>query len=162
LYYVSPGQLNVQIPYETPVNTAAILSVTNNGRTASTTLTLAPAAPGVFMDGNGALVPSATVARGGIVTLYFTGAGAVSPAIATGAAPAAGTAIALLPAPTQSTAVSVGGVAGSVQFVGIPTGLVGVTQVNVKLPATAPLGTQSLYVTVGTIASAPVTITITQ
>ena len=34
LYYVSPGQLNVQIPYETPVNQSSVLTVTNNGRSA--------------------------------------------------------------------------------------------------------------------------------
>ena len=33
-YYVSPGQLNVQIPYETPVNRPVTLTVNNNGRTA--------------------------------------------------------------------------------------------------------------------------------
>ena len=36
LYYVSPGQLNVQIPYETPVNQPVTLTLTNNGRTATT------------------------------------------------------------------------------------------------------------------------------
>jgi subtilase family serine protease len=48
LYYVSPGQLNVQIPYETPVNQPSVVTVTNNGRTATTTLTAAAAAPGVL------------------------------------------------------------------------------------------------------------------
>ena len=31
LYYVSPGQINVQIPYETPVNRTVTLTVNNNG-----------------------------------------------------------------------------------------------------------------------------------
>ena len=53
LYYVSPGQLNVQIPYETPVNQPSVLTVNNNGRTATTTLTVASAAPGLFTDANG-------------------------------------------------------------------------------------------------------------
>jgi adhesin/invasin len=121
LYYVSPGQLNVQIPYETPVNEASILTVNNNGSTAATTLTMASAAPGLFTDGNGGIVPTASVARGGIVTLYLTGAGAVTPAIATGAAPADGTPVELLPAPVQKTTASVGGVAGVIEFAGIPT-----------------------------------------
>ena len=111
LYYVSPGQLNVQIPYETPVNQPSVLTVTNNGRTATTTLTVAAAAPGVFTDAKGAIAGAATAARGAVVTLYLTGAGAVSPAISTGAAPAAGTLASLLPAPVQARTVSIGGVA---------------------------------------------------
>lgn len=162
LYYVSPGQLNVQIPYETPVNQPVTLTVNNNGRTATTTLTVASAAPGLFTDANGAIVPAATVARGAIVTLYLTGAGAVSPAIATGAAPAAATPVAQLPAPVQATTISIGGVNGTVAFVGIPTALVGVTQVNLRVSTTTPLGTQPVVVTVGDVASAPATITVTQ
>ena len=161
LYYVSPGQFNVQIPYETPVNQPSILTVTNNGRSAATTLTVASAAPGVFTDANGAIVPAATVARGGVVTLYLTGAGAVSPAIATGAAPAAGTPVAQLPAPAQLTTASVGGAGASIEFAGIPAALVGVTQINLLIPAAAPLGTQPVVVTIGGIASAPATLTVT-
>jgi uncharacterized protein (TIGR03437 family) len=161
LYYVSPGQLNVQIPYETPVNQPAILTVNNNGRTATTTLTVASAAPGLFTDVNGAIVPTATVAQGGIVVLYLTGVGAVSPAMATGAAPAAGTPVAQLPIPMQKTTVSIGGVAGVIEFAGIPTALVGVAQINLLIPTTVPLGQQPVVVTIGGVASAPATITVT-
>ena len=161
LYYASPGQLNVQIPYETPVNQPAVLTVNNNGRTATTTLTVASAAPGVFTDAKGAIAGAATAARGGVATLYLTGAGAVSPAISTGAAPAAGTLVALLPVPVQTRTVSVGGVAAAIEFAGIPTGLVGVTQINLRIPATAPLGTQPVIVTIGGVASAAATITVT-
>jgi uncharacterized protein (TIGR03437 family) len=161
LYYVSPGQFNVQIPYETPVNQPSLLTVTNNGRSATTTLTVASAAPGVFTDANGAIAPVPTGAPGGIVTLYLTGAGAVSPAIATGAAPAAGTSVAQLPAPLQATTVSIGGANAVIEFAGIPTALVGVTQVNLRIPTTAALGAQSVVVSIGGVASAPATITVT-
>jgi adhesin/invasin len=160
LYYVSPGQLNVQIPYETPVNQPSILTVNNNGSTATTTLTVASAAPGLFTDGNGEIVPTASVARGGIVTLYLTGAGAVTPAIATGAAPPDGTPVELLPAPVQKTTASVGGVAGVIEFAGIPTALVGVAQINLRIPATAPLGTQGVVVSIGGMASVPALIVV--
>ena len=155
-------QLNVQIPYETPVNQPVTLTLTNNGRTATTKLTVAAAAPGLFADANGAIVPAATVARGAIVTLYLTGAGAVSPAIATGAAPASGTPAAQLPAPVQATGVSIGGVDATVAFAGIPTALVGVTQINLLVSTNTPLGTQPVVVTIGGVASAPATITVTQ
>lgn len=162
LYYVSPAQLNVQIPYETAVNQPVVLTVNNNGRTASSTLTVAAAAPAVFTDASGAVVPTATVARGGVLVLYLTGAGAVSPAIATGAAPAAGTLAAQLPAPLQKPTVTIGGVQAVVDFAGIPTALVGVTQINLRVPTTAPLGSQALLVTIGGVPSAPATLTVTQ
>ena len=161
LYYVSPGQLNVQIPYETPVNQASVLTVTNNGRSATSTLTVAAAAPGVFTDAKGAIAGAATAARGAVVSLYLTGAGAVSPAISTGAAPAAGTLASQLPAPVQARSVSIGGVAAVIEFAGIPTSLVGVMQVNLRVPATAPLGTQPVIVTIGGVASAPANMTVT-
>ena len=151
----------MQIPYETPVNRASIVTVNNNGLSVSATINVAAAAPGLFTDAAGVVVPSATVARGGVAVLYLTGAGAVSPAISTGAAPAAGTAIAQLPAPVQSTTVSIGGVPGIIQFDGIPAALVGVTQINVLLPSSVPLGTQQVVATVGGVSSAPATITVT-
>jgi uncharacterized protein (TIGR03437 family) len=161
LYYVSPGQLNVQIPYETPVNQPSVVTVTNNGRTATTTFTAAAAAPGVFTDAKGAIAGAATAARGGVVSLYLTGAGAVSPAVSTGAAPASGTLASLLPAPVQKVSVSIGGVAAVVEFAGVPSALVGVMQINLRIPTAAPLGTQPVIVTIGGVASAAANMTVT-
>ena len=87
LYYVSASQLNVQIPYETPMNSAAMLSVNNNGQVTTQSFQVTAAAPGIFTDSNGALVPTATAAPGQELAFYITGAGAVSPAVSTGAAP---------------------------------------------------------------------------
>ena len=75
----------------------AVLSVNNNGHVTTQSFQVAAAAPGIFTDSTGALVPTATAALGQEIAFYITGAGAVSPAIATGAAPAASTAIADLP-----------------------------------------------------------------
>ena len=101
LYYVSPGQLNIQVPYQTPLNTNVQLTLNNNGQTSSSSLRLAAAAPGIFADQSGSAVPDATAIRGQVVTLYITGAGAVSPAVTTGAAPAAGTPVAISPSPPR-------------------------------------------------------------
>ncbi len=159
LYYLSPGQLNVQIPYETAVG-SSVMIVTNNGRSTSTSLTVAAAAPGLFTDASGAIVPSSTVARGGVFTLYLTGAGAVSPAIPTGTAPAVTTPVAQLPVPVQTRTVTIGGVQAVIEFAGIPATLVGVTQVNVRVPSNAPLGTQPVVVTIGGVPSAPANLTV--
>jgi len=162
LYYVSPGQLNIQVPYETPANSTVTLVVNNNGQTASANFRVAPAAPGIFADSSGAPVPNGSAARGQIVTLYITGDGAVSPQLSTGAAPAAGTATANLPKPTQPVTLTVGGVPASIQFIGIPSGLAGVTQINYQVPSQSAIGTASVVVTVGGVASAPVNLKVTQ
>jgi uncharacterized protein (TIGR03437 family) len=162
LYYVSPGQINAQIPYETPLNRPVTVTVNNNGLAGSATLTVAATAPGLFTDAGGNVAPAATAARGSVVSVYITGAGAVSPSVATGSAPAAGTPVTQLPAPVMSTSVTIGGVAAAVQFVGIPVGLVGVTQINVAIPAGAALGKQAVVVTVGGVGSAPANLTVTQ
>jgi uncharacterized protein (TIGR03437 family) len=161
LYYVGPGQLNVQIPYETTVNSSAVLSINNNGQVTTQSFQVGAAAPGIFTDSTGALVPIAVAARGQEIAFYITGAGAVSPAISTGAAPSASTAIADLPKPVQPTSVMIGGVTATIDFIGIPSGLAGVTQINVQVPNGISTGAQPLVVTVGGVASAPATITIT-
>ena len=161
LYYVGPGQLNVQIPYEAIPNSSAVLSINNNGQVTTQSFPVNAAAPGIFTDSTGALVPTATAARGQEIAFYITGAGAVSPVISTGAAPAASTAIADLPKPVQVTTVTIGGVTATIDFIGIPSGLAGVTQINVQVPKGISTGPKPVVVTIGGVASAPATITIT-
>ena len=161
LYYVSPTQLDIQVPYEVEAGPAT-LSVTSLGQSASFRFMVGAAAPGIFAATDGTLVPSNGAGRGAILPLFLTGQGAVSPSIATGAAPSASTPLTQLPAPVLPVGVTIGGVSAPLQFVGIPPGLVGVTQINFQIPQNAPLGPQPVVVTVGTVASAPVTLTVAQ
>ncbi len=163
LLYVSPGQMNIQIPYETGAGTA-VLGVNNNGQIASYSFQVAPSGPGifnVFTDSTGAVVTSAP--RAGILTLYITGDGDASPPIATGTPPPANTPVASLPAPRLPVAVTVGGVPAQTPFlfIGIPTWSIGVTQINFIVPPAAPLGPQSVVVAAGGVPSAPATLTVT-
>jgi uncharacterized protein (TIGR03437 family) len=57
--------------------------------------------------------------------------------------------------------VTVGGVPATVQFSGIPSGVVGVTQINFQVPASVPVGAQQVVVTVGGVDSQPVTLNVT-
>jgi len=152
LYYVSPGQLNIQIPYETGAGTA-VVGVNNNGQVASYAFTVAPSAPGIFTDSTGALVPFSSGKHGDTLVLFITGEGLVSTPLATGASPFAATPLGLLPAPTLPLTVTVGGVAAVTTFAGIPPGVAGVTQVNFVIPAGAGTGLQPVVVTVGGVAS---------
>ncbi|MGA2135193.1 MAG: protease pro-enzyme activation domain-containing protein [Bryobacteraceae bacterium] len=162
LYYVSPTQLNIQVPYETPTNAAARVVINNNGATASASITVSPEAPAIFTFDNDAPVPYTTAARGQEIALYVTGAGAVLPSIADGAAPAANTTLADLPAPVGAVGVTVGGVTAVLDFVGMPTWAVGVVQINYTIPSSAPLGLQPVVVSVGGVDSVAAQLTITQ
>ena len=161
LWYVSPSQLNVQIPYETPVGTSVTLTVTNNGQSTKASFTAAAAAPGIFMDQQGAPVPATSGAPGQVLTLYATGVGAVSPAIGDGAAPPAGTPLNALPKPQQPATLTVGGATASIQFIGIPPGLAGIVQINYQVPANLMPGQHPVVLTVDGIPSPPVTLTVT-
>ncbi len=96
------------------------------------------------------------------MTLFVTGAGAVTPLVATGTAPAAGTPVANLPQPQGKLTVTVGGLPATVQFAGIPAGLVGVVQVNYEIPTPVPFGVNSVVVQVAGVSSAPANLTVTQ
>jgi uncharacterized protein (TIGR03437 family) len=160
LYYVSPGLLNIQIPYETGTG-PAVLAVNNNGQIASSVFTVMASAPGIFADSTSAVVPSSSGSRGDTLTLFVTGEGDVSPLLATGASPFSATPVSLLPAPKLLVSVTIGGVPAPITFVGIPPGLAGVTQINFVIPNDAPLGAQPVVVTVGAAASAAVRLSVT-
>jgi len=157
LYYVSPTQLNLQIPYETPASGTAAVVVSNNGKTASTSISMSPAAPGIFADANRAIVPDSTAARGQTIAIYVTGAGMVEPAVATGSMPGNGA----TPVPVGTTLVTVGGVQASTVYVGIPSWSIGVLQINFVVPSGVSTGAQPVVVSVGGLASAAATLNVT-
>lgn len=146
LYYVSPTQINLQVPWQTAEGSATLV-VNNNGQLASQTFNVSEASPGIFTDQNRVIVPNGTAGRGQTTTLYMAGTGAVTPAIATGAAPPLSTPLSSLPAPANTT-VTVGGVQASTSFLGIPYYLVGVTQINFTIPSNIPTGRQPIVVSV--------------
>jgi uncharacterized protein (TIGR03437 family) len=147
-------QINLQIPYETPKG-PALLAVDNNGQVATYTFQAGLANPGIFYNYNtGLLTPIGSATPGQSLAIFITGEGDVSPFVTTGSAPT-GAAIAQPPAPRQAFSMTVGGVAVTPEFVGIPSWSVGVTQVNFAVPQNAPAGKQPVVVTVGGVSSAP-------
>lgn len=169
LYFVSPRQVNLQIPYEV-ASGSAVVSIRSAGQDAisasgpiGSPVSISPTGPGIFVDGQGNTVPFAGGSRGQTLTLFVTGFGAVSPPVATGAAPAPGTPVSQLPAPTAPIGLTIGGETALVTFAGIPAGLVGVLQVNFQVPGDAPLGPQPVVVTVaGRPSKAAAAFTVTQ
>lgn len=160
LYYASPTQLNIQIPYETAAGTA-MLGVNHNGKVASYTFEVQSAAPGIFTGADGGMVPYSSGTPGSAYIFFITGEGDVTPMLETGVPPDNDTPVSELPAPRLPLTMTIGGVPVTPFFVGIPYGLVGVTQINFTLPSNVPTGRQPVVVTVGGVDSAPAKFTVT-
>lgn len=145
LYFVSAGQLNVQVPYELAGSTQATLTVAG----IKTTVPVAPTHPGVFplvfnsdFTMNSASNPAA---RGGTIVFFVTGQGVTSPASVTGKA-----AIGVYPDPVAAVTVS----NAEVVFKGQAPYTAGVMQVNAVLAADVPLGNAvPILLTVGGVAA---------
>ncbi len=161
LYYVSPDQVNIQIPYETEPGVTT-LTVGNPYVNVNYNLKIVPAAPGIFMSNGFTAAPFSSAARGQITTLFITGEGQVSPSLADGTTPSSSTPTSRLPKPKLPVTLTVAGQNATIDFIGIPSGLVGVTQINYEVPANTPLGVQPVVVTVGTAASPPANLTVTE
>jgi adhesin/invasin len=156
LFYVSPTQVNIEVPYEAGAG-PAVLGLNNNGQIYGYQFQIAPSAPGIAADENGNIIPDAAAQQGSVATLYITGFGDVTPAIPTGLAP---TTLTPSPQPLLPLTVTVGGVEVFLQFVGIPPGEVGVARVDFVVPGSVPVGVQPVVVTVNGVASPPVNITV--
>ena len=157
LVYLSPTQINIEVPFEVGAG-PAMLGVNNNGQIAAYQLDIAPSAPGIFTDGNGFLVTQATVPLGGTATLLLSGAGEVGPTIPDGFVP--GTTSIGVFKPVLPLTVTVGGVTAFVKTAGIAPLQIGVMQVDFVVPASVPLGDQPVVVTVNGVASPPAKITV--
>jgi uncharacterized protein (TIGR03437 family) len=170
LLYVSPGQINAQVPCGIPANSEQNLVVVNGAAQSPTVnVVVAGAQPAVFtmsQQGSGqsaafwttpggdyVLADSSNpVPAGGVIEIYCTGLGAVTPAVPEGtlspAVPLSWTA--------QPVSVTIGGVPADTIFSGLTPGGIGLYQVNVTVPAGAPTGTGvPLIVSVDGYASQP-------
>jgi uncharacterized protein (TIGR03437 family) len=155
LYYVSPGQVNLQIPYETQPG-PTILTVYSGEFNGSFEIQVKATAPGIFTTATGAPVPSSGGHPGQEVALFITGDGQVAPLLPNGYAPYT----VPLPAPIAPVTVTIGGSAAPVRFASIPWGLVGVTQINITVPQ-VPAGPQPLVVKIGENLSQTATFSVT-
>jgi uncharacterized protein (TIGR03437 family) len=160
---VTPNQVNVELPFNAPLGPTTVVVTTGGGTSAPFNVTISAVAPtlvltpgstslGLFYTLKNAEVSYTNLANAGdTLVLYATGLGATTPA-----APAAGEAtstVPLVPLPT----LTVGGVAATVSFAGIPAGYAGLYQINFTVPATAQ-GSQPVVLTIGGQTSNTVTL----
>jgi uncharacterized protein (TIGR03437 family) len=155
LYYVSPTQINGQLPLEIQPGSAQL--VVSDGLTSAPVAFNVPTAwPGIFTYGlsraiavnpDGSLNGSAAPAHAGdILVVYLTGGGPVNPSGGrwmTGAASPSGLSPVTLP-----FTVTIGGLPASVDYLGLTPTEVGLYQLNVHIP-TLSAGDQTLVVTIG-------------
>jgi len=153
IHFVSPGQINVQIPWEFQGQSSVQMKVTLLPYwfiwSALYTVPLATYSPGIFAvtDGvNNAVISASNPAkRGGSIVIYANGLGPVD-ALQSSGDPASST---VLTHTQVSPTVTIGGSPAPPFFSGLTPGIVGLYQVNVSVPADAPTGTQPLKLSIG-------------
>ena len=144
LLYVSPGQINAQVPFEIPDVSAVDLVVKNGSATsAALDVTLLAQDLGIFTTLKSGIPVSATnpVSAGQSITIWATGLGAVLPPVPTGQpGPSNPLAIAAI-----TPVVNIGGQPAKVDFAGLAPGQV-IYQINAT--AASDLGAPTSEVTV--------------
>jgi uncharacterized protein (TIGR03437 family) len=160
LLFVSPSQINTQLPFELRPGSASLVVQSGGISGAPLSFEVKPIAPGVLtvLLSRHALAQNAVdwslnsaqnpARPGDYITIYTTGQGALENQPATGM-PAQWAPLALPLAPVLAR---IGGVNAPVAFAGMTPGLVGVLQINLQIPA-VPTGEQTLEVTIGGIAA---------
>ena len=155
IYYVTPGQISVIVPYAatTPVATIQV----TNGDTASNTVTslINLSTPGVFTIPSGgigyaaalhadysAVTPKNPAVIGETISVYLTGLGAVNPGVPDGAAGPADT----LSKTTSTITADISGLAATVTYAGLAPQLAGLYQLNLTIPTGVTAGDNTLDV----------------
>jgi len=158
LFYVAPGQIDAQMPWDIQGNTVASVIVKNGSATSNAAAVYVPAAgtPGIstFSNNRAVVVNSDGVTVndgahpapvGAEVVVYFTGGGPVqaSGKLASGAASPSG-----LSPVTGNNSITVGGAAATVKYMGLTPGSVGLYQANFIVPQLAA-GAYPVVITIG-------------
>lgn len=177
LFFASPSQVDLQIPWELTGQPQAMVSGKVGAVNSMQQLvSIAPFAPGIFMLNESgstqgtiliggtqllAAPPSGSgrrpVAAGESITIYCTGLGAVSNQPATGSAAQTNP----LSATTTTPTVTIGGIMAQVSLSALVPGAVGLYQVNAQVPAGVPAGNAvPVILRIGGVSSNAVTIAV--
>jgi uncharacterized protein (TIGR03437 family) len=167
LMYVGPGQINAQVPFETPLGASSLVVQSGALQSTAASFSVAATGPGVLNSAatghavaqnladwslNSATSPAQP---GQYIVVYMTGQGLLDNPIATGA-PAPSNPLSRPLAAVQAT---IGGQPAQVVFAGMTPGFVGLFQVDLLVPK-VPSGEQPLAITVGTAAANQTTVSV--
>ena len=173
LWYVGPGQINFQVPFEAPLQGQASVIVSRDGvASAPSNVTLTPYAPSIFMyqrtansldpiivhaANNQLVTPGSPAVAGEYLTVYGTGIGDLNVLPVTGAlSPENPVATA-----TLTPTATIGGVKAPVTFAGLTPDAVGLAQFNIQVPGNLPAGPSlPMVIAFGSAASQPVNLSV--
>ena len=144
LYFVSPDQINAQLPFESvPGDTVSVIVNSGGKFTTPQLYAISPAQPGIFQSSATAAVldeffqtiTAQNPARiGKVIQIFSNGLGFTSPVVATGTQSPSFSNVQL------PVTVTIGGVQAHVDYQGLAPGYVGLYQVNVVVPPGTPTG----------------------
>lgn len=162
LYFVSPGQINAQVPSELlPGDWQLTVARENLGGSGVAIVKVRQAAPGLFpfmthsdytLIGRGELQGSTPARPGEIILIFGTGFGETAPAVFAGELPSFA-ARALLPTRAWLDGELIPGYL--LHYVGQAPGFAGLYQINLELPADLPPGDPEFRIEIGGISSQP-------
>jgi glucosylceramidase len=167
LLYVSPGQINAQMPWETGAGDATV-SVTRAGVSVSQPVHVSAVGPAIFTlaDGLRAAAVNFTdgsansaanpVAPGSFVILFATGLGAVSPPVASGE-PALADPLSHV---AGTVTVELGGRPVIPDYAGLAPSFAGLWQLNVLVPPETASGAVSVVIVLNGVRSNAATIAV--
>lgn len=151
LLFVSPTQINAQVPVELTDATAPVRVSVGGLETDSVTLRVLPFDPGLFTftgepggpvaalraSDYSPITASLPARRGSVIILYATGLGPVVPSVASGQF---GSAREPLNRTVETPVAQIGERRARVLFSGLAPNFVGLYQVNIEIPLDAPTG----------------------
>ncbi len=178
VYYVSYGQVNFQVPYETLAGEAVVRVEREGQRGNGVSVGIAAFAPrllrlgigdyGIVVNQDGTFpipvtagIPSRAARAGDALTIYALGLGATTPAVRSGEGSPVDPLAQVAPAPKVFFGAGPlsGGTTADPFFVGLTPFLVGLYQINVIVPRDTPRGPNVvLYIERNGVASNPVRI----
>jgi uncharacterized protein (TIGR03437 family) len=159
LSMVSPDQIDAQVPLELAPGLGRLFVTVDGTPRAGAVFPLVTAGPGIFVQtGGGSAVQNADFSGntqdnpalpGGTVVAYLTGQGRLDSALESGTnAPEEP-----ICRPRSTVQASIDGAPAEVLFSGMTPGLVGILQVNLRIPENVPAGNRLLRVSIGGIES---------
>jgi uncharacterized protein (TIGR03437 family) len=149
LFYADPNQINFQVPMGAPqsgLQDIQVMDVATGRVLGDTTIVMQPSVPGIFTQGGNGIGGAAALnqdntpngqtnpaVQGSVIQIFATGQGFVSGAPADGTAPGG-----QVPTPLNPTIIMGTGLVPEedIQYSGLAPGLVGVWQINIKIPDT--------------------------
>jgi uncharacterized protein (TIGR03437 family) len=160
LLFVRHDQINLQVPMEVAARQVSRVTVFVNGISSEAAeLPVARAGPAFFtLDGSGRgpvvaqnqdgslNTSEAPARRGTIVTLYATGQGQVTPPVRTGQV---GPRTEPFPQPAEQVTIVIDEKPAEVLWAGLAPGLLGVLQINARVPENVASGPVSIRIRVG-------------